>query len=1003
MKKRILSIVLAVVMVVGMAATMLTSVSAYTYIDEDSFDVYVSTNALKVDAEMDDVYWQSEQISNAFTYYRQRDGVGFKSWAVATEAGYYAYTEVADTTVGSEYMEWNAKRGNVNDVSAHDKVQYYFQFKYVDGTNWWGYFETDYYANNVDGEQFANINCTSDKTLHHVRWKAAGPNVTAADTNDIPAGVDYATKILRDSNGDEYGWVSEIFIPWNVAGNVPAAQAGTVPTMGIGVQVNNDNYKEGATGDANDRDGYCYSRYVGAGNWWGGDFVNNPLTTLNFSTTSFTKYDVRLTNEYIELDGKLDAAYAGSTMMYNEQGWSGGLKESVPFKGYTVATLNGIYIFAEVEDETMNNITNTNPADGEMVQVYLDWSPLGTAHNDPGVTFDASVTRAYNGVYGSWMGWFQADYDGNLTGSFDTDTQWLRDYGAKVAVEKYENPAWDGQTASEQYTGYAVEFFIPYNDYMQYIVDTQNFADYHFSIGLQVNDDETYDSSENRTSIGYTYGGGSYWSNFEILPEVRLVPDKDLPKHAAGTTVSSIGFDGSNTNGEYDNAPYIYIDLSGSGSADKGAKYRVICDGEYVCAFFEMPNDSTPSYADAMIGNWKDYVDVYYARRGSYQAGIDGSYVGISRTTTGTNYAVVDNKENGWQFEIRWAMTAEEKALFQRGEFMFAVSGQSLDCYTTGSSGRYYKYDNEQGWAFYVGGGNSYAQAFHKFVFAPLVETNVSGASITLGESIAMNYYATLSNNTVDAKLKVTMNDKVTYLAAQPTDKANEYKFTFRGIAPQCMGDNIKAELIHDGKVIETIDNYSVLENLDNIKTESNTSIITELVNYGAAAQVYADYKTDALVNANYPGSVADYLNDNIAANEDRTHGAPLENARFTAVGVYHADANKIYVKLTADDISKVTVKISDLEGNTTDAVIEEYKYENGVYIVYTEDIKVLDFDKLYIFELYYEGVENPQPLTYSVNAYAKAKYQAEDAATANLAKALFAYNFMAELVMGQN
>ena len=1016
MKKRIISISLAFVMIVGMVATMLTA-SAYTFVDQASFNTYVSENALVVDAQKDDVYNMTEQVSNAYTYYSSQSGTGFDSWTVATKEGLYVYAFVDDTTIGSEYLIYNDNRGAVNAVSNADKIQYYFHFTYSNNSSWWGYFEMDYYANNVDGETMVDneITATWGKSYAHARYRQnniADTGITAMDTNTIPAGIEYASKILRDSTGAEYGWAAEFFIPFDVANCVPETQEG-IPTTQIGVQVNNDDWyiDEGMTAYKDGwlwRRGYCYSRYTGTG-WWTGDFVANPLTPLNFSEESFYDYDVFLTSQHVELDGKLDEVYLNSSRIDVVEQWSGNLNDhEVPFYAYVVAGLDGMYVFADVEDTTMNNISNDEPADGEMVQIYLDWSPKGTAHTDPGVTFDTSKTRGYNNVYGSWMGWFQADYDGNLSGSFDTQTQWLKDYGAKVAVQKHANPLWSGIEGSKnQYVGYSLEFFVPYNDYMQSVVDTGNLSDYHFSFGFQVNDDETYDGNENRTSIGYTAKGGGYYAHFETLPEMRLVPDANLPRHAAGSTVETVTLDGANTNGEYDKAQVIHVNIAGSGKAEDGDIYRVICDGTYVYVLMEMV-DTTPTYNSTKAGlgyKYHDYNDVYIGRFGSYDASWHGAYYTVTRESDDNDTKVVDNGADGWSVEKRFALTAAEKAQFAKGELIFAVSQQYLDGTAT-ASGRIYKYDNEQGGVFYNGGGNTYSQGYHKFVFsANDVELpTLDGANVALGDSITLNYYATLGIEDTDAKLKVTMNDKVTYLGAQKTEVKNQYKFAFTGIAPQTIGDNIKAELIVDGEVVATMAEYSVLANItefvagdedpyDNTELEQ---LVYDLLNYAAAAQVYAGYKTDALANAGYEeGTQAGWLDD-ISVNEDRTYTDALADGRFTAAGVYHAGVNKIYVKLDVDDAKNATVTV-----NGKAVLFDKYEHDNRVYIAYSEGVKVIDFDQVYTFELTTES--GTQTLTYSVNAYAAAKYNAADSATADLAEALYAYGVAAKAYAAAN
>ena len=1011
MKKRILSIALCAVLVVAMVASMLVSVSAYTYYNEPSFDVAKTTQAPLLDAQMDDVYWNSEMISNAYTYYGSGVGVGFDSWTVVTDDGIYVYAKIKDATVGSEYMIYNDNRGANNSVSNADKFQYYFQFTFSDSTSWWGYFELDYYANNVDGETMVDNDITSawGKNYFHTCYVENDGSYRRVNDNALPTGIDYATKILRDSTGAEYGWTAEFFVPFNAADNLPETATG-VPAIAVGVQANNDDWHidEGKTAFKDGwmyRQGYAYSNYTDC------SYYNGPTSSkfipLTIKDTSAYDYRFYTTSEHIEMDGKIDDAYLNSTMIKKQSTWKSSATDN-DWWMYPVATLDGVYFVGHVDDPTMNNVKNTDPANGEMFQIYLDWSAPDFAHTNPRVTFDKSATRGYNGVTGTWMGWFQFDYEGYLTGAFDTDNTWLSD--ADLVINKITNPIWNGIDGSKnQYTGYDFELFIPYTNYMKNVVAIQS-SEYHFSLGVQVNDDCTYDGKEDRNSITFDNTnlntGLGYYAHFENLPEVQLVYADDLAPHATGDVVTTSlkdTLDGANTNGEYDSAEIIPIATGGKGNHSLG-QYRVICDGTYVQALFEIVDD-TPSYSSAMLGKYRDYIDVYSSRWGAYHQSWSGGYVGIGRDTNNDYIKTVDNKENGWVCEYRWTLTAEEKSLYAQGKFQIGISVQALDGYgklgIDNGDERYYKYDSvtDCGAFWTNSNGLVYSQIFRRFTFAAkdVALPTIDGANVALGDSITLNYYATLGAEDTDAKLKVTMNDKVTYLGAQATDTPNQYKFAFKGIAPQTMGDNVSAELIVDGKVVDTKATYSVLDNVTKLVADDedlfeNTELeqlVYELLNYGAAAQVYAGYKTDALVNAGYEdGSVAEW--EDVAENNDRTFTGALADGRFTAAGVYHANTNKIYAKFDVEDAENATVKV-----NGKPVMFDKYEHDGRVYIAYSEDIKVIDFDKVYTFEL--TTAEGTQTLTYSVNAYAYAKCEAEDTATAGLAKALYFYGIAAK------
>ena len=264
----------------------------------------------------------------------------------------------------------------------------------------------------------------------------------------------------------------------------------------------------------------------------------------------------------------------------------------------------------------------------------------------------------------------------------------------------------------------------------------------------------------------------------------------------------------------------------------------------------------------------------------------------------------------------------------------------------------------------------------------------IIGANVALGESININYYVNLDPDYEDAKMRFTFNGNEYYVDAVKTDDEGVYTFTFKNIAPQCMGDNIKAELVVDGNVFATKEEYSVLANVtsEKVMNDANKQLIYDLLAYGAAAQQYAQYKTDSLVNEGYEALATTV--DSIT-NSDRTHTAPLLDGKIIAAGVYFANTNKIYVKLDLDDIANATVTIN---GKAADITVYA---STGEYIAYSEDIKVANFDEGYSIVL--TTASGTQTLTYSVNAWCAVKYNAEKVETAELAKALYAYGQSAE------
>lgn len=305
------------------------------------------------------------------------------------------------------------------------------------------------------------------------------------------------------------------------------------------------------------------------------------------------------------------------------------------------------------------------------------------------------------------------------------------------------------------------------------------------------------------------------------------------------------------------------------------------------------------------------------------------------------------------------------------------------------------------------------------------IELNISGAKITsaalaLGTDITVNYYATLSTAQADAQMRFTMNDKETVVNG--TKEGNEYVFPF-GVSPQCMGDNIKAELILGDEVLDTIETYSVLQNCQNLLAKNPSdelrTLIADLLEYGAMSQIYTNYKTDALVNEGITGQTVftpladDEANDLYVTYELSTS----TNGKYElkAAGVYFDSVNRLYFKLYAEDVtdSNFEVVITDMQGNKVSRLPSEFEeIGENLYMVYTDPIYASELSFSEADEDYYwytvslntvqikKGKRVLTPVQtldyYSLASYVYSKQNSSNA-MADLAIALYNYGLSAE------
>lgn len=270
-------------------------------------------------------------------------------------------------------------------------------------------------------------------------------------------------------------------------------------------------------------------------------------------------------------------------------------------------------------------------------------------------------------------------------------------------------------------------------------------------------------------------------------------------------------------------------------------------------------------------------------------------------------------------------------------------------------------------------------------------KTEITGVQLLLEDDLTMRYNVTLAEgeSIADYTVRFTMNGKSTTVSSSEIYNG-KYVFAFSKIAPQMIGDKVKAELIKDGEVISVIDDYSILDNVNwllaNNPSEELRTLLLDLLEYGAKAQEYTGYKTDAPVNE---GKTPENVYTPTEADDVRWITDSTSDAIYAiSAGVRFDSANKIFVKFHADTLEGVTAKFGE-------AAAEIVSLGNGNYMAYSEGIYATDFDAEIIFTLSLNG-EAVQSLGYSVNSYAYAMY-GNNSAMADLALAMYRYGVSAE------
>lgn len=276
--------------------------------------------------------------------------------------------------------------------------------------------------------------------------------------------------------------------------------------------------------------------------------------------------------------------------------------------------------------------------------------------------------------------------------------------------------------------------------------------------------------------------------------------------------------------------------------------------------------------------------------------------------------------------------------------------------------------------------------------------------SATLGKDFSYNIYALFSDNIKDVvKVRFTMGgftEEVSPALANAGE--NKYKFVFRGIAPQQLGDFINVELVCDGNVIKSIKNVSLKKYFEKLlECDANTlqysekkysllkPLIYDIFDYCTAAQKFTGYKTDTLINAGYEGMGTTY--SAVTTTDNKTTGTKLENAHFKGKTIYFDSTNKIVFYFITTDVENTVLTIGDKTYTSADfkkgTAANEYK-------IYSDDVYATEFDKVFTCTISCNGVVG-ESVSYSIKSYAYSKQDKNDK-TGELARCTYKYGVSA-------
>ena len=264
--------------------------------------------------------------------------------------------------------------------------------------------------------------------------------------------------------------------------------------------------------------------------WW--------VTQENFEIPA---YDVVIVEDgTIVIDGKMDSAYADSQRIEShpeqyrrdkyQQVWA---DVKADFFAYIVVDVNGLYIYAEIEDGTIFDTLDTNAQSGDRLQVYFDWTTPEMMHPSAEQMYedyllDGTIWEPLQNPspYLSMWGISGQQYLGNISIDYRDNVYGTWGFGPAQSLGIDGNGMVEVATTITK-NGWTGEMFVPWREDAQKEA-IANGEQFHCGIGIQVSDDADIDelvSPGVEMDAGAAYDrkydiGLHYWNRYSSLADV---------------------------------------------------------------------------------------------------------------------------------------------------------------------------------------------------------------------------------------------------------------------------------------------------------------------------------------------------------------------------------------------------------------------------------------------------------------------------------------------------
>lgn len=293
----------------------------------------------------------------------------------------------------------------------------------------------------------------------------------------------------------------------------------------------------------------------------------------------------------------------------------------------------------------------------------------------------------------------------------------------------------------------------------------------------------------------------------------------------------------------------------------------------------------------------------------------------------------------------------------------------------------------------------------------PIVENKMTNVSVTAAANLTLHVLATTTSDVTAPKVRFS-REGATPVVATGVSTDGKWLFEYPSIYSQFMNTTITLELLDDENETLETKTYSIKAYCDGVHELGQTAegleslgmtaekfalldtLMADMLEYGAAAQIYTGRDTNNPANASAWVSTAKTQSFTAPAS-DTTSSAHSQTDKIRSASIRIKNDVGFLIRVSAENATKLIISDGENEAVynlATDALSEG----SAVYRIIGAGMLATDFDTVYTFTLADDSVTY-HTVTYSVNSYVASKCNNSNAALSGIVRALYNYGVSAE------